>query len=225
MGLWTNTTYIEHDDVPALARAVIALCSAEGMDRVAAPPARERMIVEPMHYEDALHNDLWGFALFPGAPGWTVVQTAPLELLAERAVGASCMRLAALCASLCASAFQLNVYDSTGTVLVEVSASGEVVTSGFRMPDASDDPFAWHGERLSEEAFEAGFRLHPFQDVIADAELSDDLAARLARRFGGANAAFCDNVVSVTTLISHTPLEATGGTTLYFRWGGASRLR
>ena len=225
MGLWANTTYLEHGSVQDVARAVIALCRAEGMDHVAAPPARERMIVEPMHYEDALHNDLWGVALFPGAPGWTVIQTAPLELLAERAAGASCMRLAELCASLSAGAFQLNVYDSTETVLVEVSARGEVVTSGFRMPDSSHDPFAWHGERLCEETFEARFRLHPFQDVIADAALADEMAERLAGRFGGANAAFCDNVVSVTTLISHTPLEATGGETLYFRWRGESRQR
>jgi hypothetical protein len=225
MGLWTNTTYLEHGCVPDVARAVIELCGDEGMDHVAAPPPRERRIVEPMHYEDALHNDLWGIAIFPGAPGWTVIQTAPLELLGERAAGASRMRLAELCASLSARAFQLNVYDSSETVLVEVSATGEVVTSGFRMPDGDGDPFAWHGERLSEEAFESGFRLHPFQDVIADAELADEVAERLAHRFGGANAAFCDNVVSVTTLISHTPLEANGGETLYLRWRGESRQR
>jgi hypothetical protein len=225
MGLWMNTTYLEHGSVQQVAQAVIALCGAEGMEHVPAPPARERMIFEPMHYEDALHNDLWGIAIFPGVPGWTVLQTAPLELLAERAAGASRMRLAELCASLSAAAFQLNIYDSSETVLVEVSASGEVMTSGFRMPDGSGDPFAWHGERLSEETFEAGFRLHPFQDVIADAELSDDVAERLARRFGGANATFCSNLVSVTTLVSHTPLEASGGETLYLRWRGEPRQR
>jgi hypothetical protein len=26
---------------------------------------------------------LWAIAVFPGAPGWTVVKTAPFELLAE----------------------------------------------------------------------------------------------------------------------------------------------
>lgn len=225
MGLWANTTYLEHDSVQDVARAVIALCGAEGMDPAAAPAARERVGVEPMQYDDALHNDLWGFAIFPGAPGWTVLQTAPLELLAERATDASRMRLAELCASLSAGAFQLNIYDSSETVLVEVSATGDVVTSGFRMPDGSDDPFAWHGERLSEETFEAGFRLHPFQDVIADAELADDVAERLAQQFGGANAASCSNLVSVDTLISHKPLQAAGGETLYFRWRGASRQR
>ena len=41
----------------------------------------------------------------------------------------------------------------------------------------------------------------------------------------GANAASCSIVVSVDALISHTPLEATGGETLYVRWRGASRQR
>ena len=225
MGLWANTTYVEHGSVPEVARAVTALCAAEGMDRVSTPPQRERERMDPMQYQGALHNDLWGLAIFPGAPGWTVMQTAPLELLAGRAAGASRMRLAELCASLSAPAFQLNVYDSTETVLVEVSAAGEVVTSGFRMPDGAADPFAWHGERLSEETLEPAFRLHPFQDVVADAELADDWAERLASRFGGANASFCDNFVSVDTLISHKPLDAVGGEALYFRWRGESRQR
>lgn len=80
-------------------------------------------------------------------------------------------------------------------------------------------------ERLSEETFEARFRLHPFQDVIADAPLGDELADRIARQFGGANAAFCDNIVSVDTLISHPPFTAAGGETVYVRWPGESRQR
>jgi len=225
MGLWVNTTYVRRDSVQEVVHAVTALCRAEGMERIAAPAPRDRLLVEPMQYDVALHNDLWGFAIFPGAEGWTVIQTAPLELLGERAAGASRMRLAELCASLSASAFQLNVYDSTERVLVEVSATGKVLTSGFTMHGGSTDPFAWHGERLSEETFEAGFRLHPFQDLIADAALGDELAERIARQFGGANAAFCDNGVSVDTLISHRPLAAAGGEVLYVRWRGESRQR
>ena len=225
MGVWVNTTYVRHGSTQEVARAVTTLCHAEGMERIAAPAARDRLLVEPMQYDVALHNDLWGFAVFPGAPGWSVIQTAPLELLAERAAGASRMRLAELCASLSASAFQLNVYDSTERVLVEVSATGEVLLSGFTMHGGSSDPFAWHDERLSEETFEAGFRLHPFQDLVADAALGDEMAKRIAREFGGANAAFCDNVVSVDTLISHGPFTAIGGETLYVRWRGESRQR
>lgn len=225
MGLWVNTTYVNHGVVGDVAHALEAIFAAEGMEHVATPPRRVRLLVEPMQYDVALHNDLWGIAAFPGAPGWTVIQTAPLELLAERATGASRMRLADLCARLSASAFQCNVYDSTGTILVEVSRAGEVLLSGFAGQLEAADPLAWHGERLSEDALDTQFRLHPCQDLVADGPSGDELAERVAQRFGGENARFCDNVVSIDTLVSHAPLTATGGAALYFRWTGPTRQR
>jgi hypothetical protein len=225
MGYWVNTTYVNHGDVQSLANALEVLCVSEGMERVQAPSQRERLLVEPMQYEDALQNDLWGVAIIPGAPSWTVIQTAPLELLAERAPGAQRMRLANLCMKLSASAFQLNVYDSTGTILVEVSKDGEVLTSGFNMEGEGDDPFAWHDERLSEDFFEAQFRMHPFQNLVAGATLGEEFAEILAERFGGHNSEFCDNLVSVDTLINHKPLSVPGGVALYFKWPNQSRQR
>jgi hypothetical protein len=223
MGYWVNTTYVNHGDVQSLANALEALCVSEGMERVQAPPQRERLLVEPMQYEDSLKNDLWGVAIFPGAPSWTVIQTAPLELLAERAPGAQRMRLANLCTKLSAPAFQLNVYDTTGTILVEVSKTGEIATSGYNTHGDADDPFAWHDETLSEEFFEAQFRMHPFQSLIAGATLGDEFAEIIARNFGGDNPEFCDNIVSVDTLVTHKPFTAPGGVALYFKWPNQSR--
>lgn len=225
MGYWVNTTYIHHADVNAVADALEAVCRAEGMERIPSPAQRERALVEPMQYESALHNDLWGAAIFAGAPSWTVIQTAPAELLAQRAAGAPRMRLAELCRRLSASAFQLNVYDSTGAILAEVSESGEVLLSGFNTSSDAVDPFEWYEERLSEEFFEAQFRLHPFQDLIAGAMLGDEVADAIARQFGAQNSAFCDNLVSVDTLVCHKPFTAPGGMALYFRWPGPSRQR
>jgi len=225
MGYWVNTTYINRGNVGDVAQAVKALCRAEGMEEIPAPLQRERLAVEPMQYDSALCNDLWGIAIFPGAPSWSVIHTAPLELLAERAPGSTRMRLADLCIQLSAQAFQLNVYDSTGTILSEISKTGEVLVSGFNMQSGASDPFEWHGERLREELFEAKFRLHPFQDLIADARLGDDKADIIARHFGAQNSAFCDNGVSVDTLINHKPFTAPGGQALYFRWPGRTRQR
>jgi hypothetical protein len=224
LGYWVNTTYVNHGNTAEVADALAAICRAEGMEIVPSPPQRERRLVEPMQYDSALHNDLWALAIFPGAASWTVVQTAPLELLAERAAGAGRMRLAELCRGLSAPAFQLNVYDSSGAILAEVSKDGEVVTSGVNPQSSGPDLFAWHGERLSEEFLEAQFRLHPFQEVIADAE-PDEMAQAIARRFGAANAAYCDNLVCVDTLICHKPFDASGGLALYCRWPGRSRQR
>lgn len=220
MSYWGNTTYVNHGNVADVARALGELCEAEGMQAVSPPMQRERLLVEPMQYDGALQNDLWGFAVFPGASSWTVIQTAPLELLAERAAAASRVRLADLCDALSASAFQLDVYDSTATVLLEVSKEGEVFTSGF-----TETGLEWHGEQLSEDYFEAQFRHLPFQSLIADATLGDEIAAIVAKHFGGENAAFCDNVVSVDTLISHKPFAAPGGVALYYKWPGPSRQR
>jgi hypothetical protein len=76
MGYWANTTYIHHGSVEAVADALARLCESEGMTRVPVPPQRQRLLVEPMQYDEALHNDLWGVAIFPGAPSWTVIQMA-----------------------------------------------------------------------------------------------------------------------------------------------------
>ena len=225
MGYWANTTYVNHGSVSEIAAALVGVCEAEGMELMPAPPERERLLVEPMQYDTALRNDLWGIAIFPGAASWTVIQTAPLELLAERAAGAAQMRLADLCRRLRAPALQINVYDSTGEILVEVSDEGQVSLSGCNMQSGAADPFDWCGERLSEDLFEAQFQLHPFQHLLADAELGEDKARAISLALGAQNSTFCDNLVSVDTLICHKPFTASGGVTLYLRWPGASRQR
>jgi hypothetical protein len=223
MGYWVNTTYVNHASVAAVSDALTAIFHKEGMIAIAAPAQRTKLGIEPMQYERALDNDLWGVALFPGAESWTVIQTAPLELLSEPSPTTGRMRLADLCVALSVSAFQVNVYDSSGTVLAEVSPAGEVAISGF--DPYADDPLEWNGQPLSEDLLEAQFQLHPFEDVIADGIIGDDKTKALKQRFGGANVRYCDNLVSVQTLIGHEPFDAPGGAALYFKWHGPSRQR
>ena len=96
MGYWTNTTYINHGDPGAVAGCLIQLFEAEGMRQVPRPPERERVWYEPMQYATSARNNLWGVAAFPGADGWTVIKSAPLELMAERPARAGRMRLVEL---------------------------------------------------------------------------------------------------------------------------------
>lgn len=223
MGYWENTTYVQHGSALEVAKALTSLLGKEQMEPIEVPPRSvKRGVREPMQYDDALHNDLWGIAVFPGAPSWTVLKTAPLELLAERRVGADRMRLAELCAGLSASAIQVNVYDGTGIVLVEVSREGEALLSGFGEP--SDD-LAWHSEQLDPGALEPQFRIHPLGELVSGSPRAEEVAAGLSGRLGGENASSCDNLVSVDTLILREPLAARGGRALYFRWSGASRVR
>jgi hypothetical protein len=224
MGEWTNTTYVQHPSAADVARALARLVESEGLRRDE-PAPRERLPIDPMQYDDALHNDLWALAVFPGAPGWTVVKTAPLALLAERRPGGERMRLADLCRDLGASAVYLRVSDGH-QLLVEVSRDGAVLLSGLDPYDTgcNREPPLWRGEPMDVEHLEPTFRLHAsLQDVLAPSSAAT--IARLAARLGGANAAHCDELLAVTTLIAHDPLPAAGGIALYFRWPGPSRQR
>lgn len=221
MGYWENTTYIRHGDVDEVARAIGRVFAAEGMAPLPLPAPRARQLFEPMQYDAALDNDVWALALFPGADGWCVVKTAPLEVLSQQAVGATRMRLADACAALGASAFQVNIYDGA-TVLAEVSAGGEVLASGFN--GQSDDPMQWHGIEVAEERIEAAFELHDLGH-LAPGGRGDLFAAATAREIGGANAAHCDNRTSIVTLICGEPLAIAGGRSLYFHWQGPSRQK
>jgi len=223
MGYWENTTYIRHDRVADVAGALDRVFAREGMAPVPVPAQRARLAVEPMQYDGALDNDLWAFALFPGADGWSVLKSAPLEVLSERAQGAGRMRLVDVCRELEATAFQVNVYDSSGTVLVEVSSDGEVLMSGFS--GLGDDPMRWNGIEITEERAEPAFELHDLGHLLSGDMLGDDFAQAAASEIGGRNAAYCSNLVSVDTLISHKPLNAPGGVALCYQWSGQSRQR
>lgn len=178
MGYWENTTYVRCGDPAAVARALTSLFGREGMTPVEAPPRRERQWFEPMHYEDALGNDLWGVALFPGAAGWTLLKTAPLEILGERRPGADRIRLAELCSDLAASGVQINVYDGLGPILAEASPEGKVYLSGFGY--FKGDGLTWREERLAEELVPARLQIHAFPEVAADMP-AQEMAEALAR--------------------------------------------
>ena len=119
MGKWENTTYLNHEDAPLVAAAIVELFAEEGMAQVERPTQRETVAHEPMQYGTALENNRWSVAVFPGAPGWTIMKTAPLELLGERAPSARRMRLVELTDHLKCGAFQINLYDSSsGLILI-----------------------------------------------------------------------------------------------------------
>jgi hypothetical protein len=60
MGYWVNTTYINHGNVSDVVDALVAACRSERMEQIPSPARRDRLAVEPMQYDSALHNDLWG---------------------------------------------------------------------------------------------------------------------------------------------------------------------
>jgi len=229
MGYWENTGYIASRDTAAIARHITSRFAMEGMERIPRPSQRERVLVEPMQYETALRNNTWALGIFPGATGWNVAKTAPLDLLGERAPGATLSRFVEICNALGAPGFLLSVYDGSSAVLVETDGAGRQLISGYCT--SSSDPLLFYGTPLSEERVEIRFEcLAHLQPLIDESHYPNSgyvdperLCSVLAAQLGGDNADYCDNLTSVVTLISHAPLSAIGGVDLYFRCPASDR--
>ncbi len=186
-----------------------------------------------MQYATSARNNLWGVAVFPGADGWTVIKSAPLELMAERPARAGRMRLVELCDRLAAPGAMLNVYDSSGSVLVEADGKRGLALSGLALGSGQNsDARDFYGEVLSEDRYVVGFRMLPLQYLVEECERDfngyrlvdhDKLAHALESLLGAHNSPYCDNLTSVHTLICHRPLAAIGGKDLYFEWPGRDR--
>jgi len=141
MGLFRNTLYLEHSDHRVVAAALQAVCEEEGRGRVE-PEPRVPDPFDDMQFGGA-DSWRWGFAIFPGAPGWTVVQTAPPEIL----LYGSPPRSGRLARRLGCAAFQHNVYDGASSLIVEAAPDGETAVSGMH----PEQPERFHGAPPSPE--------------------------------------------------------------------------
>jgi hypothetical protein len=229
MGYSENTNYINCGDTQRVANQLTKLLQNEGMRLIPRPRQRERLWYEPMQYNSAFENNIWGLAVFPGDADWTVIKTAPLELLGERASGKKMMRLVELCSTLQSPGFQINLYDSCQMILVETNGLGEYRLSGFGRGDTHNpDPLQFYGECLAEDRIEVRFELLPLQKYIEDSRHAklphgisldgESLIHNFSHHFGGANKDFCNNSTSIDTLISCKPFAAKSGIQLYFIW-------
>lgn len=222
MALWENTVYLACEAGERVVQTLTAAFGAEGMHPIAPPAPRERQAIEPMQYAGALDNDLWALALFPGAPGWCVLKSAPLDLMVERPAQVPRMRLASLCAALDCVALHFACYDGD-LMLTEVARNGGVLLSGIHTPGS--DPLCRHGETVAEENYRPGLRRLQLARPLDFTASAERASAALGELLGGANAAARDNLVSVQTLIEHRPLTVPRARTLYYRWSGPSRER
>ncbi|MCX5745735.1 MAG: hypothetical protein NT062_24940, partial [Proteobacteria bacterium] len=182
----------------------------EGWIAIPAPPPRAVPPLDRMRQASGTGSELWAVALAPGAPGWCVLQTAPLELLCEPSV-AGPPRIAALSRALATEAFQLNCYDSVALLLLEASAAGDSAVSGFCL----DDPAQYRKRmpRTIEEATPHFSLIHAPLELPKHAEAAwlHTLAS-----LGGPAAALFDNTAAFEHLLPHHPLPAPARS-LYFR--------
>lgn len=222
MALWENTVYLACGAGERIVQALVEVCAQEGMQPIPSPAPRQRQAIEPMQYAGALDNDLWALALFPGAPGWSVLKSAPLDLLVERAAGAPRMRLAQLCATLDCAALHFGCYDGD-IMLTEVAADGSALLSGIHTPGS--DPLVRYGESIEEANYRPALRRLSLARPVDFEAGAEEASAALGELLGGPNAAARDNLVCVQTLIEHRALAVPEARALYLRWAGPSRER
>lgn len=138
MGAWLNVAFVQSADVEQVEKELSRLLTERGR-RLTTPRPRTPARSDPMQYGLGDEVQRWGVAGFQGAPGWTVLRTAPFELLMQ---GAPPL-LARLATRMDVPAFQYNLYDSAPEFLLEVDAGGRVERSGFVGMDVTR---YWGGE-------------------------------------------------------------------------------
>ncbi|RKG94587.1 hypothetical protein D7V97_38600 [Corallococcus sp. CA053C] len=145
MGTWLNVAFIQSADIARVERELSRLLVEAGR-RLTTPRPRTPERSDRMQYGLGDEVQRWGLAGFHGAPGWTVLRTAPFELLMQ----GTPPLLARLSSRLGVPAFQYNIYDSTPAFLMEVDAAGRVELSGFV---GSDVMRYWNGEPPMERSW------------------------------------------------------------------------
>jgi hypothetical protein len=126
MGTWLNVAFIQCADITQVERELSRLL-VEGGRRLTTSKPRTPELYDRMQYGLGDEVPHWGLAGFHGSPGWTVLRTAPFELLMQ----GTPPLLARLSSRLGMPAFQYNIYDTTSAFLMEVDAGGRVELSGL----------------------------------------------------------------------------------------------
>lgn len=135
MGLWLNVAFVATADRGSLEVALVEALAAHGRRR-SQPAPRAVPLRDPMQYGSADTSPRWGFALLEGAAGWTVVKTAPLELLDEAGL------LGLVAQRLGVAALQYDVFDGDSELVAEALPDGRRALSGFV---GSDPTRRWGG--------------------------------------------------------------------------------
>jgi hypothetical protein len=203
---------------------MVSLLHREGMQQIAEPGLRSIQAPNERMTESAP----LAIGIVPGATGWTIIKTVPLEFLGQRAPHANRMRLVDLAGLLGTAALQINLYQKAFLILVEIDRRLRCLLSGYGPGTARNpDPLQFYEETLAEDRIDVRFELLPLQQIVWESTRyeyagptldNQELVARLARRLGGENAIWCDDSRSTDILLGRKPLPMKDGITLQFEW-------
>jgi len=208
MSEWGYVTFVHSTDVEAIEAALVFLFGAEGMRPTAAPP-RERDHHQ-MQFGTGRTSRCWAAAVRAGPTGWTVVRSAPAELLGEPREDGGVPRLVALAREVGAEAAHFALYDMTA-VIVEAAADGRWSLSGCTL----DTGLAYFGIPIPEERGDPRFDIVTLPAPLADAFENDalsDFYYQLLETLGGT----MDWESAGNALILDQPLSVPGARLLRF---------
>lgn len=179
--------YLATSNQEAVAEAVARTFAAIGGAKVTA------QFKDAMHSVHIKHADpakpQWTITIAAGAKGWTLIDTQPVELLAQHGDRPAPL-LAEICRRARARGFLFVARSIVDAVLIEADAWGEFLLSGCVFDDA-DEEAAWtfHGSPMSADRVEVRFEIVPIHVDMLDRDDYLQLAAYLRLEIGGRESA------------------------------------
>lgn len=132
------------DNLDLIEQALTRIFEQEGCRRIPKPslPSNPVPVLEKLRFRPhTITPYLWVFELLVSQIGWTIIKTRPVELLCQRATGATRPRLSELAMQTGCDAFHYMVYDRYCGALLEADASGQTFASGYLDCDEKDMRF------------------------------------------------------------------------------------
>lgn len=168
-GYWNSTHYICCHKLDAIELALTRIFEQEGCRRVPLP-VQAMSDQELQDHPYMILWDLWTVGLFVGNLGWTIIQTAPAEILCRRARGAVRSRLSELAMQTGCDAFHLGVYRTDYGILLEADAQGRIYITGNIDAERKD---RFYEEQINKQRDRVSFSLLALpEEVIATTRLT-----------------------------------------------------
>lgn len=179
--------YIATSNQEAVAEAVVRAFAAIGGAKVTAQFKDAVHSVHVKHADPA--KPQWTITIAAGVKGWTLIDTQPVELLAQHGDKPAPL-LAEICRRARARGFLFVARSTVDAVLIEADAWGEFLLSGCVFDDA-DEEAAWtfHGSPMSADRVEVRFEIVPIHVDMLDRDDYLQLAAYLRLEIGGRESA------------------------------------
>ena len=151
---WNYIDCINSSDISLIETTIIEILSKEGFTRSNSLPKSILKLIEECT-KNPLSQSYWQLAkeiliigLFPGASGWTIVQTNPVDFMCRRAKNSSKPRLSELTARMNCKAFHWSVYQDYWGILLEANEKSDVFVSGGHPIDKKSEENLYYQEPI-----------------------------------------------------------------------------